>query len=189
MIFALGGGSALVPPHRRGAPACPASRLPFAQTGRVRCGPLRLCDPSLIPALQLRPQVRLHKVTLPGHICAVVVTTLVLEGWSNKLDPTHSVLTQVQREGLACGLCFCAPCRCIAHGSSAGKWRAGAPAMAIAGATLTADRCACTSVRGGCVCVQVQKMFEATTVPWRTRLLTTVDHMMQEEPDRLVDAI
>ncbi len=35
---------------------------------------------------------------MPGHICAVVVTTLVLEGWSNKLDPSHSVLVQV------CGL-------------------------------------------------------------------------------------
>lgn len=40
--------------------------------------------------------VRLHQVSLPGHICAVVVTTLVLEGWSNKLDPDHSVLSQVQ---------------------------------------------------------------------------------------------
>ncbi|GIL43854.1 hypothetical protein Vafri_1448 [Volvox africanus] len=40
--------------------------------------------------------VRQHQVSLPGHICAVVVTTLVLEGWSNKLDPDHSVLTQVQ---------------------------------------------------------------------------------------------
>lgn len=36
------------------------------------------------------------QVSLPGHICAVVVTTLVLEGWSNKLDPDHSVLSQVQ---------------------------------------------------------------------------------------------
>ncbi|KAF5834796.1 ABC1 family-domain-containing protein [Dunaliella salina] len=41
--------------------------------------------------------VRQHKVTLPGHICAVVVTTLVLEGWSNKLDSSHSVLVQVQK--------------------------------------------------------------------------------------------
>jgi aarF domain-containing kinase len=32
---------------------------------------------------------------MPGHICAVVVTTLVLEGWSSKLDPTHSVMDQV----------------------------------------------------------------------------------------------
>jgi aarF domain-containing kinase len=28
--------------------------------------------------------IRQHGVTLPGHICAVVVTTLILEGWSNK---------------------------------------------------------------------------------------------------------
>jgi predicted unusual protein kinase regulating ubiquinone biosynthesis (AarF/ABC1/UbiB family) len=43
--------------------------------------------------------VRQYKVSLPGHICAVVVTTLVLEGWSNQLDPEHSVLAQVQRPG------------------------------------------------------------------------------------------
>jgi len=41
--------------------------------------------------------IRQHQVSLPGHICAVVVTTLVLEGWSNKLDPDHSVLSQVQK--------------------------------------------------------------------------------------------
>lgn len=35
------------------------------------------------------------QVNMPGHICAVVVTTLVLEGWSSKLDPKHSVLEQV----------------------------------------------------------------------------------------------
>ena len=40
--------------------------------------------------------IRTHRVTLPGHIAAVVVTTLVLEGWSNRLDPHHSVLAQVQ---------------------------------------------------------------------------------------------
>ncbi|KAK9836261.1 hypothetical protein WJX81_000321 [Elliptochloris bilobata] len=39
--------------------------------------------------------VRRHQVSMPGHICAVVVTTLVLEGWSSKLDPTHSVMDQV----------------------------------------------------------------------------------------------
>ena len=33
---------------------------------------------------------------MPGHICAVVVTTLVLEGWSSKLDPTHSVMDQAR---------------------------------------------------------------------------------------------
>ncbi|CAL8470433.1 g9975 [Coccomyxa elongata] len=40
--------------------------------------------------------VRRHKVNMPGHICAVVVTTLVLEGWSSQLDPRHSVLEQVE---------------------------------------------------------------------------------------------
>lgn len=33
---------------------------------------------------QVLEHVRTHGVSLPGHICAVVVTTLVLEGWSNK---------------------------------------------------------------------------------------------------------
>jgi aarF domain-containing kinase len=46
--------------------------------------------------------VRQYHVSLPGHICAVVVTTLVLEGWSNKLDPDHSVLTQVSRGSVFC---------------------------------------------------------------------------------------
>ncbi|EFN54091.1 hypothetical protein CHLNCDRAFT_136214 [Chlorella variabilis] len=36
--------------------------------------------------------VRTHAVNMPGHICATVVTTMVLEGWSNKLDPNHSTL-------------------------------------------------------------------------------------------------
>lgn len=40
--------------------------------------------------------VRLHGVSLPGHIAGCVVTTLILEGWSNKLAPEHSVLSQVQ---------------------------------------------------------------------------------------------
>jgi aarF domain-containing kinase len=38
----------------------------------------------------------LLQVNMPGHICAVVVTTLVLEGWSSQLDPRHSVLEQVE---------------------------------------------------------------------------------------------
>lgn len=40
--------------------------------------------------------VRAHAVSLPGHIAGCVVTTLILEGWSNKLAPEHSVLHQVQ---------------------------------------------------------------------------------------------
>lgn len=41
--------------------------------------------------------VRVHNVTMPGHICATVVTTLVLEGWSHQLDPAHSTLSEVRR--------------------------------------------------------------------------------------------
>ena len=40
--------------------------------------------------------IREHEVTLPGHICAVLVTVLVLEGWSSKLAPEHSVLEEVR---------------------------------------------------------------------------------------------
>lgn len=40
--------------------------------------------------------VRLHGVSLPGTIAGCVVTTLILEGWSNRLSPEHSVLRQVQ---------------------------------------------------------------------------------------------
>ena len=35
------------------------------------------------------------QVSLPGHICAVVVTTLVLEGWSSKLDPDQSIMDDI----------------------------------------------------------------------------------------------
>ncbi|KAI7837776.1 hypothetical protein COHA_008405 [Chlorella ohadii] len=41
--------------------------------------------------------VRTHQVNMPGHICATVVTTMVLEGWSNQLDPNHSTLQEVKR--------------------------------------------------------------------------------------------
>lgn len=48
-------------------------------------------------ALEQAPNEASHaQVNMPGHICAVVVTTLVLEGWSSKLDPRHSVLEQVE---------------------------------------------------------------------------------------------
>lgn len=36
------------------------------------------------------------QVSLPGHICAVIVTTLVLEGWSSTLDPMHSIMDDVE---------------------------------------------------------------------------------------------
>lgn len=35
-------------------------------------------------------------MSLPGHICAVIVTTLVLEGWSSTLDPGHSIMDDVE---------------------------------------------------------------------------------------------
>ena len=38
----------------------------------------------------------LLQVNLPGHICAVVVTTLVLEGWSSKLDPGQSIMDDIK---------------------------------------------------------------------------------------------
>eukprot|EP00887_Chlorella_sp_A99_P002419 scaffold10.g2419.t1 len=41
--------------------------------------------------------VRQHGVSLPGHISATVVATLVLEGWSHELDPRHSALAEVKR--------------------------------------------------------------------------------------------
>lgn len=40
--------------------------------------------------------VRDFEVTLPGHICAVLVTILVLEGWSSRLAPERSVLECVK---------------------------------------------------------------------------------------------
>ncbi len=48
---------------------------------------------AMAAALEL---VRRYKVSLPGNVCAVLMTTLVLEGWSSKLDPVHSVLEQVE---------------------------------------------------------------------------------------------
>ena len=38
----------------------------------------------------------LLQVNLPGHICAVVVTTLVLEGWSSKVDPNQSIMDDIK---------------------------------------------------------------------------------------------
>ncbi len=37
------------------------------------------------------------QVALPGEVCAVLVTTLVLEGWSSRLAPEHSVLEQARQ--------------------------------------------------------------------------------------------
>ena len=40
--------------------------------------------------------VRTHGVVLPARVSAVLVTTLVLEGWSSRLDPNHSPIAQVE---------------------------------------------------------------------------------------------
>ncbi len=61
---------------------------------------------------QVLELVRQHRVSLPGHICAVVVTTLILEGWSNKLDPHHSVLSQVGLLGCVMWLWMWLLCGC-----------------------------------------------------------------------------
>lgn len=41
--------------------------------------------------------IRKHQVSLPGQVCAILVSILVLEGWSSKLSPQYSVLNQVER--------------------------------------------------------------------------------------------
>lgn len=38
---------------------------------------------------QMLEQVRRHRVNIGGNICTVIVTTMVLEGWQRKLDPTY----------------------------------------------------------------------------------------------------
>lgn len=45
---------------------------------------------------QLLEQVRRHKVNVDGNVCAVMVTTLVLEGWQRKLDPEYDVMHTLQ---------------------------------------------------------------------------------------------
>jgi aarF domain-containing kinase len=41
---------------------------------------------------ELLEQVRRHKVNIDGNVCTVMVTTLVLEGWQQKLDPELNVM-------------------------------------------------------------------------------------------------
>ncbi|KAK6932471.1 ABC1 atypical kinase-like domain [Dillenia turbinata] len=41
---------------------------------------------------QVLEKVRHHKVNIDGNICTVIVTTLVLEGWQRKLDPSYDVM-------------------------------------------------------------------------------------------------
>ncbi|KAK6917447.1 hypothetical protein RJ641_018198 [Dillenia turbinata] len=41
---------------------------------------------------QVLEKVRHHKVNIDGNICTVIVTTLVLEGWQRKLDPSYNMM-------------------------------------------------------------------------------------------------
>ncbi|GMH25519.1 hypothetical protein Nepgr_027362 [Nepenthes gracilis] len=45
---------------------------------------------------QLLELVRRHRVNIDGHLCTVMVTTLVLEGWQRKLDPDYDVMYTLQ---------------------------------------------------------------------------------------------
>ncbi|XLR57185.1 hypothetical protein HN51_011491 [Arachis hypogaea] len=45
---------------------------------------------------KLLEHVRFHRVNLDGNVCAVMVTTLVLEGWQRKLDPEYDVMHTLQ---------------------------------------------------------------------------------------------
>ncbi|CAL0333791.1 unnamed protein product [Lupinus luteus] len=45
---------------------------------------------------QLLEHVRRHKVNIDSSVCAVMVTTLVLEGWQRRLDPEYDVLHTLQ---------------------------------------------------------------------------------------------
>jgi aarF domain-containing kinase len=41
--------------------------------------------------------VRRHQVHLASEVCSVVVTALVLEGWSNRLDPDICIMEQIRQ--------------------------------------------------------------------------------------------
>ncbi|KAH1221319.1 putative serine/threonine-protein kinase abkC [Glycine max] len=45
---------------------------------------------------QLLEHVRRCKVNIDGNVCAVIVTTLVLEGWQRRLDPEYDMLHALQ---------------------------------------------------------------------------------------------
>lgn len=40
-------------------------------------------------------KVRMHQVNLKGSVSTLVATTLVLEGWSTKLNPDISIIDQI----------------------------------------------------------------------------------------------
>lgn len=45
---------------------------------------------------KLLEQVRQHRVNIDGNVCTVMVTTLVLEGWQRKLDPSYDAIETLQ---------------------------------------------------------------------------------------------
>ncbi|KAK4751987.1 hypothetical protein SAY87_020785 [Trapa incisa] len=45
---------------------------------------------------ELLEKVRRHQVNIDGNVTTVMVTTLVLEGWQRKLDPTYNVMDTLQ---------------------------------------------------------------------------------------------
>ncbi|KAG2685235.1 hypothetical protein I3843_10G109600 [Carya illinoinensis] len=45
---------------------------------------------------QLLEKVRHHRVNIDGNVCTVLVTTLVLEGWQQKFDPSYDVMHTLQ---------------------------------------------------------------------------------------------
>jgi len=40
--------------------------------------------------------IRQHRVTLPGQIVSCLFTVFLLEGWASKLDPDHSIMSQIK---------------------------------------------------------------------------------------------
>eukprot|EP00210_Caulerpa_lentillifera_P000563 g544.t1 len=40
--------------------------------------------------------VREHRVKLPGQICSCLFSVFILQGWSSKLDPEHSIMDQIK---------------------------------------------------------------------------------------------
>jgi predicted unusual protein kinase regulating ubiquinone biosynthesis (AarF/ABC1/UbiB family) len=92
------GAGRFVPPQHRPKPPPPSSS-PSAGAGEASAAGAsddETFDSGAAALAAVLEHIRRHGVSLPGHICAVVVTTLVLQSWSNQLDPQYSVLEQVR---------------------------------------------------------------------------------------------
>ena len=84
--------------HAPGAAALNAAETAWLALPTCPAGVERLCFEQapaqyLAGVLEL---VRTHGVSLPGRVSAVLVTTLVLEGWSSRLDPHYSPIQAVE---------------------------------------------------------------------------------------------